>query len=533
MKTLALIVLVAIVGLLLAGCGSGGNGSPTLGNGSIVSPVPAGGKVVTSSVTAIEEWIAVEALAPGTIVQVRLNRSLFEVREYDAVIQNTDNGFGEHIVVCKMANGVVVGNGDSGSPVLHNGKVIAALCYGLAYGDNLTFGARSIRDVIALSGDIAQSTKSAKFRMIGSQKFVPMELAKFNTMKDKTKLLKIAGTRSAHPALIPGMSIAICELEGPAMVGVVGTVSYIDGTKIYVFGHAYNMNGDKNATPATLASMQTMGDGGAAGAQKLITVTDIGIGTFTNDQYTGGLIQTDVVAKTYPVTIKTTVDGQVKSDIVETFAVHDWQVYGLEYYNVTGVTDWVLSRQVGITTPGSTTGTFSLDYPGSTNFSASISLPKVGATTESTDIAYETANEFSDLLAKNQQKWMSPTAITMNAVITTGPTAKVWARIIGSDGYAVTSSGSDSYSLAVGTYIVQAWVPGWTKYTFTLTSPGELNPLFLNQTGFKAVAAGSATVNVTVTNLVTGGQLTLNPPLQIQVYDNGSMDGKGALAKKK
>ena len=514
----AIILALAFVAVITTGCGNGTSSTTTI---SAVSPVPFGGHVVTDNVTAIEAWDTVKALAPGTIVQIRLNRSSFEVREYNAVIQNVDNSFGENILVCRMMNGVVVGNGDSGAQILHNGKVIAALCYGLAQGDNLTFGARSIMDVIALSGDI--SSQSTKTRTIGSQQFVPLELVRFNTMKGAT-LVKMAGTKAANPTLIPGMSIAICELEGPAYVGAIGSVSYINGTKIYVFGHAYNLNGD-NATPVTLAKMDCMGNGGAAGAEKLASPTDISVGTLTNDQFTGCLIQTDVAAKTYPVTIKCQVNGQQKGDVVETFAVHNWQTIGSgfdfesEFYNVNGLTSWALSRQVGTVTPGTGTGTIKIKYPGSDEISATIALPKTDATSESVDIASECYYEFYTLLEKYQQNWMSPESITIDATITTGPVAKVWTQILDKDGRTITADSLKTYHLKTGaSYTINAWVPGWTQYKVTLTA-GDINPLTIISGEIRTIAPGTATVNVTVTNLLTNEQKTLDAPLNIDVED--------------
>ena len=529
--TLCAAILALVLAATIMGCG-GGNSSAGL---VAVSPVPSGGRVVTNNVTDIEEWDAVKALTPGTVVQIRLNRNSFEVREYDAVLQNVDSSWGENIVVCRMMNGVVVGNGDSGSPVLHNGKVIAVLCYGLAAGDNLTFGARAIRDEIALSGDIQTRDAKAntKTRSFGNQQFVPMGLVKFNTMKG-TPLIKTAGTRAAAPTLIPGMSIAVCELSGSAYVGAIGTVTYIDGNKVYAFGHAYNLNGDGNATPVYIASMQCMGDGGAAGASKLASPTDVQVGSLTNDQYTGILIQKDVASKTYPVTIKVKVNGQQKGDVVEKFAVHNWQTIGTgwditsEQYNVAGVTGWALSRQVGIVAPGTATGTFKIKYPGADEISDTISLPKVDSTSESTDIAYEASNEFSNLLTKYQQNWMSPENVTITVDITTGSSSdKVYAQIIDKNGNAITADDQKVYHVVTGDYQVKAWVPGWTKYKVTRDSPGELNPLTITSGGFTAVAPGTATVNITVTNLITNEQKTLDPALSIQVEGDLPPGGAG------
>lgn len=529
--TLCAIMLALLLAAVITGC-SGGNSSIGL-----VSPVPDGGRVVTENVTDIEEWDAVMALAPGTIVQVRLNRNQFEVREYEAVLQNVDNTFGEHIAVCKMKTVIidgrdvtpVVGEGDSGSPVLHNGKTIAALCYGLAAGDNLTFGARSIRDEIALSGDI-----SVKSRSLSNPRFRPLGLVKFDSIKSRQQVLKLSGSRSAAGLkIIAGMSIAVCEMNGVATIGAIGTISYISGSTIYAFGHAYNLNGD-NATPVVLASMSSMGNGGAAGASKLAIPTDIKVGTMTRDTYTGIKIETAAVAKTYPVTIKCKVDGEQKNDVVEDTTSHNWQLVGQGWFAMSegdliyALSGWVLSRQTGIIIAGTSTGTFCVKYPGSAEIKENFSLPIANSMYASTDIASETANQIGKLLAKYEQKWMSPEYVVIETSITRGvQSGKVYAEIIDKDGNAVTADDQKVYHVAMGDYQVKAWVPGWTKYKVTLDSPGELNPLTIISGGFTAAAPGTATVSVTVTNLLTNEQKILDLALDVQIDGNLPPPGAG------
>lgn len=503
-------ILILITVACMTGCGGGG------GSESGSALVPDGGTVITDSPTSIEGWDAVKQLSPGAVVKVRLNRSQFEVREYDAIVQGFDSNFGENLVICKMLNNVVVGSGDSGSPVLYNGKVIAALCYGLAQGENLIFGARSISDVIALSGDVSNRSSSSRggsnSRSIAGQQFVPLELVHYSTMKSDQITKPSTGRGGpASVKLIPGMSIAVNELTGAVTAGAIGTVTYIDGDKIYAFGHEYNLNGE-NATPVTLASVYGVGNGGAAGVVKLATPTEIPVGTLTNDRFSGILIEKSVQAKTYPVSIGVTVDGQNKGEVTVRFAVHNWQNlwYSSESSNFSGLTSWLLTRQVGKVSIGTATGTLRVKYSGLPESVSNIEAPAPDDVNNYpiTDIAYETANNISNLLNKVRKEETSPESIKiMTSVSTTsgGMTLKV----IGKEGYPLSYDKVNGYILQVGDYQLKAWVSGWSDYDQRFEIVKGANVCSINEQTLTVSQNGTAVMKVVVVNNQTGEEKDL------------------------
>ena len=517
MKKLSTIfaVLFSASALLFALTGCGGGGDST----DQSSIAPEGGKIVTDS-PGIEKWDLVKTLPVGTPIKVRLNRTGTTVQEYDCVIQGISSTMGENILVCKMQNGVVVGNGDSGSPVLYNGKIIAVLCYGLAYGENLIFGARAIEDVIALKGDI--SSRSNSPRTIGNQQFIPMKLAHYNSMKNPDLLNRNGTKGKGGPGLanvIPGMSIAINELQGPAVVGSIGTVSYVDGNRIYAFGHSYNLNGKNNATPVTVATMYSMSNGGAAGCEKIASPTDIPVGSLTNDQFTGILIEKDVVPKTYPVSIKVKVNGEQKGEIIEKFAVHNWEETGTatEDWNLQDVIYWAFYRQIGIITPGSATGTLKVKYPSSNEVTSPIVAPALDSQRESVNIASEASSVFTTAMDRIERAGISPEAISINLEVATGKQAsKVFFQLIGSDGSVYGQYSKPPFSIPQGEYQIRAWVSGWTNTKVSVSSPNDPAILKITETGFKTVSFGDATIHIAVKNLDTG-ETKFTDPIQLWI----------------
>ncbi|MEI6144438.1 MAG: hypothetical protein WCP91_02475, partial [Candidatus Berkelbacteria bacterium] len=234
MKTysaLLVVALFALMALSLAGCGGSGPVAPPAG-------IPSGGTIVTDNPTQTMGFADVQSLARGTGLKVRLNRAGYEVREYPCAYIAAFTDSGMKLVECQMPDNVTIGEGDSGSPVLYNGKTIGGLAYGMD-GDHKDFWAKSIEDMTPIAQ--LANVGGLQLRAIGFSHFcnVSDHVAQVITSlghggeqlfanRPTTSLAQIhtcGGVPESAPA-IAGQSVSVDFCRGPIVnLCIIGTLT--------------------------------------------------------------------------------------------------------------------------------------------------------------------------------------------------------------------------------------------------------------------------------------------------------------------
>ncbi len=291
------------------------------------------GIVVTDNPTEVISFEEIETFKSGTTMKLRLNRYEYEVKEYSVTLEGTYS-MDQRLILLKTPNDLIIGSGDSGSPVLtSDGKIAGALCYG--YTDNKhQFAARAIEDVIS-SADFLEASQSQKLRTVNSGYFKPLEFSYYATLIGDSIFQKLVSGNSAgesnkkqnnyaktyktnskdkiynngtipHVTMdaspdeittIPGMSILVYQVSGDIYTsGTIGTVSYVTDETISAFGHSYQGTGVSDK-PVSIANMITMIDSYPS-ARKLAVPTNHNIGVLTYDSYRSIQIDRNASAST-------------------------------------------------------------------------------------------------------------------------------------------------------------------------------------------------------------------------------------------
>jgi len=273
------------------------------------STVVVGAKVLDNP-TATISYEEMGKMQKGEILKIRLNREGFNVEQYQIVFEGLYQEDGEKLIVCKTMGDLQVGEGDSGSPILTaDGRIAGALCYGI-YGNNSQFLARAIEDVMSIDTDkkCGQLAANSTFQKISPYYFITglaNELPEYAKASLPFKYEGIqAGNQKAASLLkdeipgdpIAGMSIAINIISGDIVnVGAVGTISYMNGDKIFAFGHPF-MGQETEGIPAYHASMITLIESNLQPAFKLTDNTTHYIGTMIKDKNEGIMIDKNQTA---------------------------------------------------------------------------------------------------------------------------------------------------------------------------------------------------------------------------------------------
>ncbi len=182
-----------------------------------------------------------------------------------------------------------IGQGFSGSPVTCPGpdgvpRVIGALSQGIGQYDNSVAGVTPIEAMLATptfgtapaappvgeaspkTGAASSSKKSAKAKKAAAQPWgtggVPLTLA--GPRGPLAAALQAAAAKAKFPLLIapaakrqqvappgglkPGDAVAATIVSGDVTAGAVGTVTYVDGDKVWAFGHPFNGTGPSRLT---------------------------------------------------------------------------------------------------------------------------------------------------------------------------------------------------------------------------------------------------------------------------------------------
>jgi hypothetical protein len=185
--------------------------------------------------------------------------SSFDVEVVDVV--QGDPVSAEPLLLIRVSGPVVaasgIAEGYSGSPVVCDGRIAGAISYGSGdYGNLLGYATpieemlgepvptptgaridRNLRNAVPLQTPIAVSGVSAPV-------FAPFAKAAKRAGIDLVAVPAApVGSRFPVQTLVPGSSMAVGLSSGAISSGAVGTVTYVDGDKVYGFGHPFDGTG--------------------------------------------------------------------------------------------------------------------------------------------------------------------------------------------------------------------------------------------------------------------------------------------------
>jgi len=266
-------------------------------------------------------------------LKILLNRSGTDIRAYPATLEGTIADGLENLIIARVPDDVVIGAGDSGSPLTtEDGRIIGILCYG-AMGANQQFWARAIADVLTVPS-IRVSTPLKKiskanlfhsmplsFQISGADpafiKRLPTQFQQnyfYSSAVNGSSLPKLMKNNSeSQPQIMPGMSVALWEVSGDIInFYAIGTISYRDDSLLHAFGHPYSYKPSRQVSkPVSLASMQTMLESNFI-SYKIAQGRKEIIGEFTGEGFEGITIELCDTVPTIKVTVETILDDQKK-----------------------------------------------------------------------------------------------------------------------------------------------------------------------------------------------------------------------------
>lgn len=316
-------LLLGIVFVAIIGCGGGGGGLPGTGN----TGSGGGGRVIIANPTDVLPWSSAEALPRGTTLFVRLNRVGTEVREYPVTLIGSQAEGPDRFITCQVATPLVVGFGDSGSPVVtKDGKLVAVL-FGGFDNDSHVFLARAAEDVVSVASrqapDVVAFSSQSNRPMALIASGVPDRLwnIEFGGQKPLTGFRSRATIASSSRVIdeipaqpIAGQSVAVMELSGDAAnMYAVGTLSMPINGGFVAFGHPYLGSG-QSILPVRYAATDTMvGASSGLGVFKWAHPIGSTMGTMSQDSGFGCAINWGVIPNTIPVVVEVTYKGQTKT----------------------------------------------------------------------------------------------------------------------------------------------------------------------------------------------------------------------------
>lgn len=251
-----------------------------------------------------------------------------------------------------------IAEGFSGSPVICDGRIAGAIAYGTGdYGNQLGYatpieamlnqpvpsvpavaslrtpvGARALTTPIAVSG-------------VADRVFAPFaKAAKKIGITLTTVPVAPEASRFPVQTLVPGASVAAGLASGDLTAAAVGTVTYVDGDKVYAFGHPFSGTGRRSlllqdAWVYTVID-NPLGIGEAVSSKLAAPGHDIGALTYDGRDGVAGLIGATPPTTALTVTVR---NGETGATRVSRARIADEAQVGLP----DGVSPIVLTAPMG------------------------------------------------------------------------------------------------------------------------------------------------------------------------------------------
>jgi hypothetical protein len=224
-------------------------------------------------------------------------------------------GFDLHLVKLQgpIAERIGVANGMSGSPVYFDGRLIGALSWRLGFlPTEPVAGVTPIEDILNAvrtpaspppaadgvaapigtpiqMGGVAGPVRQWAEPMMRELGFVPVVGG------------QSSGSDSSGIELIPGSPVGVQLARGDLTIGTTGTVTWVDGERIYAFGHPFFGSGRIELPMIAVEVLHTLAD--KAGSLKLAKL-GAEVGMFSEDRLSAVIGYRDRRARMIPVELK-------------------------------------------------------------------------------------------------------------------------------------------------------------------------------------------------------------------------------------
>lgn len=224
-------------------------------------------------------------------------------------------GYDLHLVMLEgeIADRVGVAAGMSGSPVFVDGRLVGALAYRVGtIPREPVAGVTPARDVLAAA--ISPPPGNSPAEEMASPIATPVQigglvgpvrewLAPRLRELGFTPVLGGGGgaAETVAAALRPGSPLGVGLVRGDLEIGATGTVTWIDGERLFAFGHSFFGDGRAEMPMVSAEVIHTLAD--AAGSFKLARY-GAEVGVITEDRLSSVVGRTGGVARMIPVTVK-------------------------------------------------------------------------------------------------------------------------------------------------------------------------------------------------------------------------------------
>lgn len=223
-------------------------------------------------------------------------------------------GYDLHLVRLEgeIADRIGVAAGMSGSPVFVGGELVGALSYrvGMMPRDAIG-GVTPARDVLdaAKSPPLTAASTGALAAPIGTPVQVGGLIAPVREwLAPRLRELGFtpvlggggAGATAADGPLRPGAAVGVELVRGDLDIGAAGTVTWIDGDRVFAFGHSFFGDGQAEMPMVAAEVIHTLAD--AAGSFKLVRYGGE-VGAVLEDRLSSVVGRSGVTARMIPVTL--------------------------------------------------------------------------------------------------------------------------------------------------------------------------------------------------------------------------------------
>src|SRR3954453_17009624 len=255
--------------------------------------------------------------------------SSFDVEIVDVVSGDASASDGPRILV-RVSGPTVdrtgVGPGFSGSPIYCDGKNAGAISESIGEYGGKTVLATPIEEVLANPPDaprgkpVAQRARQSRVGRVlplaepltvsGLSRGLATRLAHAGAQSPARRKVLVAPTLPLNPFPAapprPGSSMSVGYSSGDLAVGAVGTVAYVDGDRVWGFGHPFENSGMRSlllqdAYVYTVISNPNVGDD--TGSTYKLAAVGHDIGTISNDASAAVVGRTGAPTPTIPVRI--------------------------------------------------------------------------------------------------------------------------------------------------------------------------------------------------------------------------------------
>lgn len=223
-------------------------------------------------------------------------------------------------------------SGMSGSPIYVNGKLIGALAYSWKFSKKPIAGVTPIRRIFEANRSNFLTSQNRNLRQVGASLSVRGIQGRYRDVLEKklsrygiqvrTVISGSGGSKRSVPhqtettePLKPGEALGAQLMKGDLSLTAIGTVTYVNGDRVYAFGHPF-LNSGRIELPMTTAKVHLPMPNVRSSFKMSSPVRTVG--TITDDRQAALVGKSGVTPEMLPVNIKLKTP---KMDFSETYSL--------------------------------------------------------------------------------------------------------------------------------------------------------------------------------------------------------------------